>query len=230
MSTLTTKDRRVPILIRRMRTPNPKPGMWATQAQRAQIREILHAPRPQAKLTVGEPDDSYEQEADRVADKVMSMPEPSAQGTAETAQRLEDTELRRSCSECDGELRRQVSEVPGEEEEDEIGQAKASPGARPEVQGATESAIRSLRGGGEPLPPAQREFFESRFGHGFGGVRVHANAQAADVARVVNARAFTLGSDLVFGSGQYAPDTEAGRRLLAHELTHVVQQRGSKPR
>ena len=68
---------------------------------------------------------------------------------------------------------------------------------------------------------------EPRFGHDFSGVRVHTDARAAESAWSVNALAYTVGRDVVFGTGQYAPGTSGGRRLLAHELTHVVQQQGS---
>src|SRR5690348_313719 len=77
---------------------------------------------------------------------------------------------------------------------------------------------------GQPLDPATRSVMESRFGHNFGRVRVHSDAQAAESARTVNARAYTLGKDVVFGAVQYAPGTNEGRRLLAHELTHTIQQ------
>jgi len=70
-----------------------------------------------------------------------------------------------------------------------------------------------------------RSYFEPRFGYDFGRVRIHADGLAAEGARAVRARAYALGPDLVFGSGQYAPGTEQGKRLLAHELAHVVQQR-----
>jgi hypothetical protein len=85
--------------------------------------------------------------------------------------------------------------------------------------------IKSLRGRGQPLPRSARSFLEPRFQHGFGDVRVHAGSEAAQAARQVGARAFTVGRDIVFGAGQYAPHTNGGRRLLAHELTHVIQQR-----
>ncbi len=102
--------------------------------------------------------------------------------------------------------------------------AKARPGplahASPDVVGN----ISALRGTGWPLPKSTRAFFEPRFGRDFTGVRIHTGPRAADTARAVNARAFTLGRDIVFGSGQFAPDTHGGRRLLAHELAHVVQQ------
>jgi hypothetical protein len=79
---------------------------------------------------------------------------------------------------------------------------------------------------GKPLDAATRADMEPRFGHDFSKVRVHADARAAEAAEAVNALAYTVGRDVVFGAGQYAPDTTVGRRLLAHELTHVVQQQG----
>lgn len=81
-----------------------------------------------------------------------------------------------------------------------------------------------LRSSGRPLDSATRAFFEPRFGYDFSGVRVHSDNHAAESARAVNALAFTVGQNVVFGSGQFAPSTNAGRQLLAHELTHVVQQ------
>ncbi len=86
------------------------------------------------------------------------------------------------------------------------------------------SGIQSLQGGGRPLSGSERSFFEPRFGTDFSGVRVHSDSRAANVARSVNARAFTLGHDVVFGAGEYSPDALPGRKLLAHELTHVLHQ------
>lgn len=79
--------------------------------------------------------------------------------------------------------------------------------------------------GGRALDPPTRQFMESRMGHDFSDVRVHTDAKAADSARSLNAQAYTVGNDIVFQGGAYAPDTEPGRHVLAHELTHVVQQR-----
>jgi uncharacterized protein DUF4157 len=81
-----------------------------------------------------------------------------------------------------------------------------------------------VRAPGRPLDPGVRAFMEPRFAHDFSRVRVHTGAEAAASARAVNAHAYTLGSNVVFGNGQYAPDAPQGRRLLAHELAHVVQQ------
>ncbi|MBI4000190.1 MAG: DUF4157 domain-containing protein [Nitrospira defluvii] len=77
-----------------------------------------------------------------------------------------------------------------------------------------------------PLDAETRGFFAARFGHDFANVRVHTDVEAAESARSVNALAYTVGRDVVFGAGQYSPNTRAGQRLLAHELTHVVQQTG----
>ena len=84
--------------------------------------------------------------------------------------------------------------------------------------------LRSLVGRGRPLSVATRAFFEPRFGHDFSQVRIHAGERAAAVAHGLQAKAFTIGQDIVFGHRQYAPEIHAGRRLLAHELTHVIQQ------
>jgi hypothetical protein len=111
-----------------------------------------------------------------------------------------------------------------EEEEEEHIQTKKSGEKTSQASYGLNAQIHSLKGGGQPLPKSERAFFESRFGSDFSQVRVHKDSQAAETARVVNARAYTMGQDMVFGSGQYAPETTAGKRLLAHELTHVVQQ------
>ena len=84
----------------------------------------------------------------------------------------------------------------------------------------------ALRSPGQPLDRHSRAFFEPRFGSDLSQVRVHADARAAESAHAVTARAYTVGQRVVFGRGQYAPQTADGRRLLAHELAHTLQQRG----
>ncbi len=86
-----------------------------------------------------------------------------------------------------------------------------------------------LRAPGQPLADAVREPMEERFGRDFGSVRVHTDTRAAESAAVVRARAYTAGPHIVFNAGRYQPGSAAGRRLLAHELTHVVQQGGRAP-
>lgn len=99
---------------------------------------------------------------------------------------------------------------------------------RPDNAAIVPAAVyQALRGAGHPLDPATRAFMESRLGHDFGQVRVHTDARAAASADAVQARAYTVGPDVAFAAGAYAPGTAEGRRLLAHELTHVVQQRAA---
>ncbi len=99
----------------------------------------------------------------------------------------------------------------------------------PEPGASFEAQLAGSRGSGSPMPAETRSFFEERIGADFSGVRVHADASAARMAGQINARAFTHGSDVYFGAGQYSPGTDDGRRLLAHELTHTVQQAGAAP-
>src|SRR5215208_7181257 len=82
----------------------------------------------------------------------------------------------------------------------------------------------ALQSPGQPMSDGTREFMESRFEQDFSGVRVHTGEMAAEAAESVNANAFTVGRDIVFGEGQFAPNTSEGQRLLTHELTHTVQQ------
>jgi Domain of unknown function (DUF4157) len=99
-------------------------------------------------------------------------------------------------------------------------------GETPGVSVGAGKDFENLWGHGQPLAQPLRGFFESRFGHDFGRVRIHAGAQAAGLAESMQARAFAIGRDVVFGAGEFAPDTSRGRELMAHEITHVVQQEG----
>ena len=183
------------------------------------VQRLFTSGAIQAKLTIGRPNDIYEQEADRVAEAVMRMPEPQVQ---------------RKCAKCEEEERLQAKpignritpllqrQVEPEEEEEPI-QAKGE-GNTPVITSNLASSINALHGGGRPLSKAARAFFEPRFGRDFSGVRVHTSSRANQLARSINARAFTRGNDIVFGGGEYSPESAAGKRLLGHELTHVVQQ------
>lgn len=163
----------------------------------------------QTKLKVSEPGDQCEREADRTADRVMRMrapPQPPGDVTNAGA------EVQRKCKACkyeDEEVVRRKSDSGN------AGSASTVPSSMPEF---------SALGGGRPLNAAARRFFEPRFGRDFSHVRIHADAQAASMAQGLGARAFTLGRDIVFSEGEYAPGSYSGRRLLAHELTHTVQQ------
>lgn len=112
-----------------------------------------------------------------------------------------------------------------DEEEEEPLQAKSLNSKPTESAINLEGQINSLKGGGQPLPEATRAFFEPRFGVDLSWVRVHTNPINSDTARSLNAQAYTICRDVVFGTGQYTPETNSGKRLLAHELTHVIQQK-----
>jgi uncharacterized Ntn-hydrolase superfamily protein len=175
----------------------------------------------QAKLVVGQPGDKYEHEADRVADEVMRMPEPQMQRQEEE----EEIQAKPLAEETTPLVQRQVEEE--EEEEEEPIQTKNILDQTPEVTSDLEARIQTLKGGGQPLPESVRAYFEPRFGYDLRRVRVHTDTQAGETARALNAQAFAFGQNIVFEARQYTPDTPSGKRLLAHELTHVVQQGGT---
>lgn len=173
----------------------------------------------QPKLTVNEPGDKYEREAERVADAVMrtlesdSTEKPEGDVPSDRIQRLCPRCRRRhrlgqpmDCEECEAKLQRKRDGSDGD-------------GAAP-----VKRAKEATRGTGRPLPGRTRSFFERRMGTDLSDVRVHTGSEADEAARSIDARAYTLGRDVVMRSGEYRPKTRTGRRLLAHELAHVVQQ------
>jgi len=118
-------------------------------------------------------------------------------------------------------LQRQPAE---EEEEEKKLQAKNVSVSNPVVDSVIENQIQYMKGGGRSLSQGERAFFEPRLGYDFSDVRVHEDAKASEAARGVNARAFTIGKDVVFNAGEYSPDNQKSQKLMAHELTHVIQQ------
>jgi Domain of unknown function (DUF4157) len=160
----------------------------------------------QRKLMVGSASDPLEHEADRVAEKVMRMPTPLLPVGAGPVR------LGRKCAACD-EAARTLHAKP-----------TATPG---DATGEAPDIVHDvLRSPGQPLDAGTRGFFEPRFGRDFSQIRVHTDAPAALSARHVGALAYAAGSHIAFASGQYAPGTESGKALLAHELAHTLQQTG----
>jgi len=191
-------------------------------AQTPSRRESALERAIQPKLEVSNPTDRYEREADRVAAAVM-------RSENETQPRTADLEpaLQRMCSRCRKRLQH-GKPLDCEECEAQLQRAvDASGGHTIDDDSEVARQVRQARSGGRQLPAETRSFFESRMGQDFGDVRVHTDSQADRAARAVDARAFTLGSDVVFRSGEYRPNSRSGKRLLAHELTHVVQQGGA---
>lgn len=152
------------------------------------------APVIQAKLKIGEPNDKYEQEADRVADMVMQMPEPASINRMSLESVSIGQCIQRLCPECEEKLHRKPIETS-----DRI----------PKVPSDVQMQMNGL-GNGQPLPRLVRAFFEPRFGTDSSFVRAHTNSNAAQSGKTLNARAFTVGGDIFFGSGQFAPRTPTG--------------------
>jgi hypothetical protein len=258
-------------------------------------RSSIATPTIQTKLKVGEPNDRFEQEADRVADEVLRMPDSVVTGTSGLSESGQNSRqspenappfLQRKCSECaaEDETRLQRSPLPSfvkhpkisalngsltaqfqkldllgsepqqitpvaiseqtplpkiqrlcpeceeqlqrqpMEEEEKLLQGKEMPNGIPQVSSNLSNPVDAIRGGGQPLPKSVRAFVEPRFGQDFSHVRIHTGSKAAESAEALNARAYTIGQQIVFGKGQYAPEIATGKRLLAHELVHTVQQ------
>lgn len=159
----------------------------------------------QAKLVIGEVNDPLEHEADRVADQVMRMSDPDVSPATAPPQ-----------------LNRRYASCEEGAQTLQINTARSSEAVAGEAPPIVHEALQSS---GQSLDLTTRDFFEPRFGHDFSGVRVHADAKAAESARAINAVAYTVGRDITFGAGRYTPATVEGSRLLAHELTHVIQQK-----
>lgn len=218
-----------------------------TQWQRA-LGNQAYGQFLQAKLTISQPGDRYEQEADRVADQVMRMTDRKVSGLSDgpaTIQRTcaTCTSGQGICPKCTSEIelqrkplasnitpliQRQREKADEEEEEEEkLLQTKEMPGQTPQVTPQIANSINALQGGGQPLTKSIRNHFEPRFGADFHRVRVYTDSTAAKTAESINAVAYTVGQNIAFGRGHYAPETIQGKRLLAHELTHTLQQRSN---
>jgi hypothetical protein len=260
----------------------------------------------QSKLMVGAPDDDYEQEADRVADQIMQMPDPVIMTELQPIPSLVVQRL--NYQQVEEKLHRQYEVVPEDEEEktleiqtkmrpgtpidsvslapearlqrqpmvmmeeeeeeenektgmlqaktlegfvaqpiglvtrtvlprqyedgkellrvENTGKTIQAKGQRSQVTPSLEARLGASQGQGEPLSEETQTFMESRFGQDFSQVRIHADSDAVRMNRELGAQAFTHGQDVYFGAGKYSPESREGKRLLAHELTHVVQQRG----
>ncbi|MGH2459155.1 MAG: DUF4157 domain-containing protein, partial [Chloroflexota bacterium] len=208
----------------------------------------------QMQLAIGRPGDAFEREADSVAQRVTTRPEAAPPTISRLPPRLslaaqrEEDELsgdlligseageqsepvQRACAECSGGTglcptcaARQAG-LSGSG----AGMTVAQPRRRMTSDGSSSPAraerdLNALRGGGTPLADEIRRPIEDRLGFDFGDVRIHTDGRAAASAQALEARAYTVGRDVVFGAGEYAPNTTEGQRLLVHELTHVVQQ------
>lgn len=180
------------------------------------VGQLLSARAPQPALRIGEPGDAYEREADGVADRVMRMANGGGARAPVSESSPAVSALQRCACGCGGSC--------GSTEEDKIHRSAEGPAPTNVAPSVVHDVIRSP---GAPLDSGTRAYMEPRFGHDFSHVRIHTDERAADSARAVNATAYAVGSHMVFDRGRYAPGSTEGRRLIAHELTHVVQQQSA---
>ncbi len=203
------------------------------------VQRLLADHNLQAKLTVGAANDSYEQEADRVAAQVMSAPVQ----TPDVQRQDEEEEIQTKPLAATITPMIQRQRIPEEEEEkplqgkfiqrqakeEEELQTKSIRDGEIFTPGADfESRLAATRGSGRPLPKTTRDFMEQRFGADFSGVRVHIGSESAQLNTEVSAQAFTRGQDIYLGEGKENVESSEGKQLLAHELTHTIQQ-GATP-
>ncbi|MCF6324881.1 MAG: DUF4157 domain-containing protein [Gammaproteobacteria bacterium] len=202
----------------------------------------------QPKLKIGAPNDRFEQEADRVADAVVNQSQHNVLLQAGEG-------VQRMCTECqeeldessrDGLVQRNLDEEEEtllqpkraevsvqrqtDEDEEALLQSKSDNGGRGVTGESAQVQIqRTLKRSGRPLDESSRHFAEQSFGTSFEHVRVHTDREAANSAQAIGSRAYTVGDQIVFGRGEFNPASREGRRLLSHELTHVIQQSGGVP-
>jgi len=269
--------------VQRAKPSRVAPSRPVNRDSQAEISRVLRSVGVQAKLSIGQPNDKYEQEADRVADQMLTdqivAPISSMDASRPPSSAGPSTQLKSNENEDEVQTKRIQRQVQPEEEgnpvqtkriqrqaqpeeeekpvqtkriqrqaqpeeeevqtclqrmsnEEEDVQAKLSrkptgylqAKGTPELSDDAEQKIQQMRGQGDPLPKGVRQETENKIGADFSAVRIHNNSAANDINKQINARAFTLGNDIYFASGEYSPTTASGKKLLAHELTHVVQQ------
>ncbi len=189
-----------------------------SQPQRKKQNSFFEGMTVQRKLAIGAVNDPYEVEADRVADQVVGMSDSQVQPqTAPQTNAL----VQRKCAAC---------------EEEQIQKKSIADSITPMIQRKTEGTeggiaskaitnqINNTKGGGSSMDQSTSSYMESRFGADFSGVRIHTDNKAIQMSRELNAQAFTVGNDIYFNEGKYHPDNISGKHLLAHELTHTLQQ------
>jgi hypothetical protein len=212
---------------RKSATPN-RPSVARAPINR-QHEKVMRVVQP----NISKPSDPLEIQADQVANSVMAKTDPSSQGSIVGEEKIQrkcsacEEKIHRKCSACEEEVQRKCDAC-----EEEV-QRKENPHVSESTNENTATdlwpRIHNVFRTGRPLPEHLLGFYEERMGYDFSGVRIHTQQQADEVARDINARAFTYRNHLVFASGEYQPDTYSGRHLLAHELTHVVQQGAALP-
>ena len=196
------------------KTRNLSPFFSTASGKQNHQQTAFFSPTIQPKLTINQPDDEYEQEADAMADRVVQAKPLSTTDT-----------ISRKCADCEKEEKVQRMTAPEEEElQSKPLMRKSNTQGGYSASPQLASQLNSSKGGGNALPKGTLSSMNQAFGTDFSHVRVHTNNQAQDMSEGIQAKAFTHGSDIYFNKGQYNPQSTEGKRLLGHELTHVVQQ------
>jgi hypothetical protein len=199
-------------LVNRSAAPRPAPAAVPMRPVPAGTVQL------QSTMRVSSPRDPAEREAESTARKIMRMASPevtlnSGAGDAPLRRKLESPYIARFADSI--RLMRQHTAAPTGTRQGE---------GQPEVSASLASDITGSQGAGSPLPAGVRQFMEPRFGADFSKVRIHTSDTAARLNRQVSAQSFTVGSQIFFGKNQFQPDTSEGQELIAHELTHTIQQ------
>ncbi len=190
------------------------------QRQTEEEEEPVQTKQIQRQAAAAEPVQAMEEERDESVQKA----EEEEPAQAYSLQRQEEEEPVQAMEE------KKEEPVQKAEEKEEPAQAKTANGSVPTASSSVESGLKSNKGNGSPLPDGTRSTMEAGFGVDFGGVRVHTDSQAVNMSQELGAQAFTHGNDIYFNEGKYNPGTAEGKVLLAHELTHTVQQGASVQR
>ena len=198
-------------------TPGDVLALQQSAGNRA-VQRLLANRTVQARLTVGPAGDKYEQEADRVANQVITMTTPPASSSIQR-EGQEESKVRTQP------LAASISPVVQRD-----APAPTDTGQGFEASSSVENRMAAHQSGGQPLPAHVRAEMEPKFGADFSTVQVHTGGESIQLNRELSAQAFTYGNHIHFSAGKYNPGSAAGKHLLAHELTHVIQQKSNSVR
>lgn len=184
--------------------------------------DLVSRKRVQPRLILGPADDKYEREADLVARHIMEQQESNSAN--QRPQKTIASGIASGSAPVPA-VQRQVSSFPDDSEEklEEEKWIQRKGKAKPLIVNALEQRLSASAGSGRKLPPSVQVQMENSFGASLDRVRIHANREAVEISRSLNAEAFTYGNDIYFGANRYNPATNRGIELLAHELTHTMQ-------
>lgn len=222
----TPEEEREEEVMRKKRTAERMRERYGLVFENGEFRKISSphsdSTRIQTKgsLTVSSPGDENEHKADSIADQVMRESNPEKEEERIQSQIKPEKEMLHRQS-GDEEKREEDTMLLKSEDSNRL-MRKGGSGAT--LDRETEDRVNSLRGRGAPLPDQTREFMENRLGADFSEVRVHTGNEAVELSNRLNAKAFTYGKDIAFNKGEFSPESQQGKRLLAHELAHTVQQ------